>query len=55
MIKALGWTTTPNGIVVAATAADALQGGAAVALLSGAPTITDSASTTGIVRGRDGR
>jgi hypothetical protein len=39
-------TQTSQSIVVAATASEAVQAGAAVTLLSGAPVITDSASTT---------
>jgi hypothetical protein len=47
LLDVLGFNTTiPQGIVVAATASQALQGGAAVTLLSGPPTITDSSSTT---------
>jgi len=46
LMRALGWSTSTNGIVVSATASDALQGGPAVLLLSGAPTITDQASAT---------
>ena len=47
-LDALGFNTTPllRGIVVAATASEALQGGAAVTLLSGLPSITDPASAT---------
>jgi len=46
-LDALGFNTTPllQGIVVAATASQALQGGAAVTLLSGLPSIKDPAST----------
>jgi VCBS repeat-containing protein len=47
LMNVLGWDTArPNGVVVTATPSDALQGGAAVALLATAPAITDSASTT---------
>jgi len=46
LMEALGWTTSTNGIVVSAAASDALQGGPAIPLLSGPPTITDSASST---------
>ncbi|MGA2043831.1 MAG: NF038122 family metalloprotease, partial [Roseiarcus sp.] len=47
LMEALGWTTIAStSISVAATSSKALQGGSAVALLSGAPTISDSASTT---------
>ena len=47
-LDALGFHTAvaQNGFVVAATASQALQGGPAVTLLSGPPTITDPASTT---------
>ena len=47
-LDALGFhISSPQGsIVVAATASQAIQGGAAVTLLSGPPTITDPASTT---------
>ena len=46
MLDALGFNTTPLGIVVVANAAEALQGGAAVSLLSNAPNINDPGSTT---------
>ena len=46
MLDALGFNTTPLGLAVVANAAEALQGGAAVPLLSGAPTINDPGSTT---------
>ena len=45
-LDALGFNTIQEGIVVAATTSEAVQGGAAVALLSGPPTITDIESTT---------
>ena len=45
-LDALGFNTIQEGIVVAATTSEAVQGGAAVALLSGPPTITDAESTT---------
>ena len=45
-LDALGFNTIPQGIVVAATASEAIQGGGAVSLLSGAPVINDPASTT---------
>jgi VCBS repeat-containing protein len=46
MLDALGFNTAPQGLVVVSNAADALQGGGAVALLSGAPNINDPGSTT---------
>jgi VCBS repeat-containing protein len=47
LLNVLGWDTTPpNGIAVTATASEALQGGAPVTLLAGAPSITDQASST---------
>src|SRR5438874_4145155 len=50
LMQALGWTTQttqPSGSVgVTANATAAVQGGAAITLLTGAPSITDSASTT---------
>jgi hypothetical protein len=46
LIDVLGFNVTPGTISVSATSSKAQQGGAAVTLLSGAPTITDSASTT---------
>ncbi|MGO8912843.1 MAG: NF038122 family metalloprotease, partial [Bradyrhizobium sp.] len=50
LMQALGWTTQttqPSGsIVVSANATAALQGGAPVTLLTSAPAITDSGSTT---------
>src|SRR6185369_1515716 len=46
ILDALGFNTTPQGIVVSATTSEALQGGAAVALLAGPPTINDPASAT---------
>ncbi|SHL52954.1 Tryptophan-rich Synechocystis species C-terminal domain-containing protein [Bradyrhizobium lablabi] len=45
-LDALGFHTAPQGIVVAATTSQAIQGGVAVALLSGPPTITDLASAS---------
>ncbi|MGB9113726.1 NF038122 family metalloprotease, partial [Bradyrhizobium sp.] len=45
-LDALGFNTTPQGIVVAATASEAIQGGARVALLSGLANIADPASAT---------
>jgi len=45
-LDALGFHTAAQGIVVTATASQALQGGPAVALLSRPPVITDSASAT---------
>ena len=47
-LDALGFHTTvaQNGFVVAATTSQAIQGGSAVALLSGPPTISDPTSTT---------
>jgi Tryptophan-rich Synechocystis species C-terminal domain len=47
-LDALGFHTmvAQNGFVVAATTSRAIQGGPAVTLLSGPPTITDPASTT---------
>jgi glucose/arabinose dehydrogenase len=46
LIDVLGFNTTPGSITVSATSSKAQQGGAAVTLLSGAPTITDAASST---------
>jgi len=47
-LDALGFNTmtVSQSIAVAATAAEAVQGGVAIALLGGLPTITDSSSTT---------
>jgi serralysin len=45
-LDALGFNTITKSIAVPAAAFEAVQGGSAVALLSGTPTITDSASTT---------
>jgi hypothetical protein len=45
-LDALGFHTAPQGIVVAGTASQAIQGGVAVTLLSGQPTITDLASAS---------
>ena len=46
MLDALGFNTTPQGIVVATTSAEAVQGGAAVTLQSGPPDINDPSSAT---------
>ena len=46
MLDALGFNTTPAGLVVVANSAEALQGGAAVSLLTGAPNINDPGATT---------
>ena len=46
MLDALGFNTTPLGLVVVGNTADPLQGGAAVSLLSSAPNINDPGSTT---------
>ena len=46
MLDALGFNTTPLGLVVVANTVEALQGGAAVSLLSSAPNINDPGSTT---------
>jgi VCBS repeat-containing protein len=47
LMNVLGWDATPaSAIAVVATASEALQGGSPVALLAGAPSIADSASTT---------
>jgi VCBS repeat-containing protein len=46
MLDALGFNTTPQGIVVATTASEAVQGGAAVTLLSGPPNISDPINAT---------
>jgi len=46
MLDALGFNTTPLGLVVVGNANDALQGGAGVSLLSSAPNINDPGSTT---------
>ena len=46
MLDALGFNTTPLGLVVVANAVEALQGGAAVSLLSSAPNINDPGSAT---------
>ena len=45
LMEALGWSTQVNGIVVASAAAEAVQGGPAVTLLTTAPVITDTAKT----------
>jgi hypothetical protein len=46
LIDVLGFNTTPGTISVSATSSKAQQGGAAVTLLSAAPTIMDAASST---------
>jgi VCBS repeat-containing protein len=47
LMNVLGWDmATAGGISVTATASEAVQGGASVTLLAGAPTITDQASST---------
>ena len=46
MLDALGFNTSPQGIVVATTAVEAIQGGAVVTLLSGPPSINDPFSAT---------
>jgi VCBS repeat-containing protein len=46
MLDALGFNTKPQGIVVATTSAEAVQGGAAVTLQSGPPDINDPSSAT---------
>ncbi len=47
VMEALGWAPPSSGsITVAATSADAVQGFSAVLLLTGAPAITDTASST---------
>jgi serralysin len=46
MLDALGFNTSPQGLVIATTAAEAVQGGAAVTLLSGPPNINDPSSAT---------
>ena len=46
MLDALGFNTTPLGLVVVSNTVEALQGGAAVSLLSSAPNINDPGSTT---------
>jgi serralysin len=46
MLDALGFDTTPQGIVVATTASEAIQGGAALTLLSGPPNVSDPTSAT---------
>jgi serralysin len=46
MLDALGFNTSPLGLVVVANTADALQAGAAVSLLSSSPNINDPGSTT---------
>ena len=46
ILDALGFNTSPPGLAVVANTAEALQGGAAVSLLTGAPDINDPGSTT---------
>src|ERR1700722_19207712 len=46
MRDALGFNTTPLGLVVVSNTVEALQGGAAVSLLNSAPNINDPGSTT---------
>jgi VCBS repeat-containing protein len=46
LMDVLGFSTTSNGVVVSGTSSQALQGGAAVTLLNGTPTVTDANSTT---------
>ena len=46
MLDALGFNTLPFGLAVVANTTDALQGGAALALLSGPPGINDPGSAT---------
>jgi serralysin len=46
MLDALGFNTMPLGLAVVSNATEALQGGAALTLLSSAPNITDPGSTT---------
>ena len=46
MLDALGFNTMPSGLAVVSNATDALQGGAALTLLSGPPNINDPGSTT---------
>ena len=46
MLDALGFNTLPLGLAVVANTTDALQGGAALALLSGPPGINDPGSST---------
>ena len=46
MLDALGFNTMPPGLAFVSNATDALQGGAALTLLSGAPNINDPGSTT---------
>ncbi len=50
MLDALGFNTTPLGLVVVPNAVEALQGGAAVSLLSSAPNINDPGSATLVER-----
>src|SRR5579872_3755633 len=46
ILDALGFNTNPPGLAVVANSMEALQGGPAVSLLTGAPAINDPASTT---------
>ncbi|HLG83175.1 MAG TPA: NF038122 family metalloprotease [Bradyrhizobium sp.] len=46
LLDALGFNTNPAGLAVVASTAEAMQGGAAVSLLSSAPNINDPGSTT---------
>ena len=46
MLDALGFNTTPLGLVVVGNSAEALQGRAAISLLSSAPNINDPGSPT---------
>src|SRR5579872_1387479 len=46
ILDALGFNTNPPGLAVVANSVEALQGGPAVSLLTGAPAINDPASTT---------
>ena len=46
MLDALGFNTMPPGLAVVANTAQALQGGAAVSLLTAAPSVNDPGSTT---------
>ena len=46
MLDALGFNTTPPALALVANTAEALQGGAAVSLLTSAPAINDPGSTT---------
>src|SRR3984885_9440869 len=46
MLDALGFNTMPLGLAVVSNATDAVQGGAALSLLTSAPNINDPGSTT---------